>query len=196
MIPRHFQIAFTFLLIAILIAGIFIAQLRRREEAKTRQNPVAVLERPEAEGKEETIRVLVAYDDDLALRWRETKAVMPEQRDLRARAALRALLAQYLQTPSPHPLARGTDIKDVYLLGGDTLLIDTTAAFADGHPSGVLLEELTLTSLIETLSANVSGISRVKFLVEGKERETLAGHADLMSFYQASAVHELAREFE
>lgn len=196
MIPRHFQIAFTFLLIAILIAGIFIAQLRRREEAKTRQNPVAVLERPEAEGKEETIRVLVAYDDDLALRWRETKAVMPEQRDLRARAALRALLAQYLQTPSPHPLARGTDIKHVYLLGGDTLLIDTTAAFADGHPSGVLLEELTLTSLIETLSANVSGISRVKFLVEGKERETLAGHADLMSFYQASAVHELAREFE
>jgi hypothetical protein len=36
----------------------------------------------------------------------------------------------------------------------------------------------------------------VKFLVEGKERETLAGHADLMSFYQVSAVHELAKELE
>jgi hypothetical protein len=195
-IPRHFQIAFTFLLIAILMAGIYITRLRRREEAKTHQSLVGVPERPEAQGREETIRVLVAYDDDLALRWRETQAVMPEQRDLRARVALRALLAQYLQSPSPHPLAKGTDIKNVYLLGDDTLLIDTTTPFADGHPSGVLLEELTLTSIIETLTANVSGISKVKFLVDGKERETLAGHADLTSFYQAAAVHELAKEFE
>jgi hypothetical protein len=32
--------------------------------------------------------------------------------------------------------------------------------------------------------------------VEGKERETLAGHADLMSFYQVSDVHEIAKELE
>lgn len=196
MIPRHFQIAFTLLLVSILVIGIYITRLRRREEVKTRQNVAAVPQRPEAQGTEQTIRVLVAYDDDLALRWRETQAFMPEQRDLRARAALRALLAQYLQSPSPHPLARGADIKNVYLLGDDTLLIDTTAPFAEGHPSGVLLEELTLTSLIETVTANVPGISKVKFLVEGKERETLAGHADLMSFYQAAAVHEVAKEFE
>jgi hypothetical protein len=55
---------------------------------------------------------------------------------------------------------------------------------------------MTLTSLIETLNANGPGITKVKFLVDGKERETLAGHADLMSFYQTAAVHELAKEFE
>lgn len=196
MIPRHFQIAFTFLLVSILVIGIYITRLRRREEVKTQQNLAAVPERPQAQGTEQTIRVLVAYDEDLALRWRETQAFMPEQRDLRARAALRALLAQYLQSPSPHPLARGADIKNVYLLGDDTLLIDTTAPFADRHPSGVLLEELTLASFIETVTANVPGISKVKFLVEGKERETLAGHADLMAFYQTAAVHEVAKEFE
>lgn len=196
MIPRHFQIAFTFLLVTILVIGIYITRLRHREEAKTQQGVVAVPEVPEAQGKQETIRVLVAYDDDLALRWREMQTLMPSQPDLRARAALRALLTQYLQSPSPHPLARGADIKDVYLLGDDTLLIDTTAPFADGHPSGVLLEQLTLTSLIETVTANVPGVNKVKFLVEGKERETLAGHADLMSFYQTAAVHELAKEFE
>lgn len=196
MIPRHFQIAFSLLLVAILVVGMYIIRLRHAEESKTQQTAATAPQSPEAEGKEETIRVLVAYDDDLALRWRETQAFMPQERDLRARAALRAVLAQYLQTPSPHPLAKGTDIKDVYLVSNDTLLIDTTAPFADGHPSGVLLEELTLASLIETLTANVPGISKVKFLVEGNERETLAGHADLMSFYQAAAVHELAREFE
>lgn len=196
MIPRRFQIAFAFLLLAILIVGIYIIQLRHAEERKSRQELAARPEAPEAQGREETIRVLVAYDDDRALRWRETRAFMPDGRDLRARAALRALLAQYLQTPSPHPLARGTDIKHVYLISNDTLVIDTTAPFADGHPSGILPEEMTLTSLIETLTANVPGISKVKFLVEGKERETLAGHADLMSFYQAAAVHQVAREFE
>jgi Sporulation and spore germination len=195
-IPRHFQIAFSLLLLAILVVGIYIIRLRHTEEAKTQQTAATAPQSPEAQGKEETIRVLVAYDDDLALRWRETQAFMPEQRDLRARAALRAVLAQYLQTPSPHPLAKGADIKDVYLVSNDTVLVDTTAPFADGHPSGVLLEEMTLTSLIETLTANVPGISRVKFLVEGNERETLAGHTDLMSFYQAAAVHELAKEFE
>jgi hypothetical protein len=49
---------------------------------------------------------------------------------------------------------------------------------------------------VETLTANVPGVSRVKFLVEGKERETLAGHVDLMSFYQTSTVDEMAKEFE
>jgi hypothetical protein len=76
------------------------------------------------------------------------------------------------------------------------MVVDTTRAFADSHPSGILLEDLTLCSLIETLAANVPGVARVKFLVEGRERETLAGHIDLMSFYQTASVHELTKEFE
>ncbi len=196
MIPRHFQIAFSFLLVAILIVGVYITQLRHAEQVKTQQGLAETSVAPEEQGKNESIRVLLAYDDDLALRWRQTEAFMPQERDLRARAVLRTVLAQYLQTPSPHPLARGADIKDVYMVSDDTLLVDTTAPFADGHPSGVLLEEMTLASLIESLTANVPGINKVKFLVEGKERETLAGHVDLMSFYQASEVHQLAREFE
>jgi len=120
----------------------------------------------------------------------------PPERNVRARAILRAVLAQYLQSPSPHPLGKGADIKDVYMINNDTAVIDTTPQFADGHPSGILPEEMTLFSLIETLSANISSIQRVKFVVDGQERETLAGHADLKSFYQTAAVHDLAREFE
>jgi hypothetical protein len=147
-------------------------------------------------GKQEQIQVLVAYDDDQALRWRTADVFLPADRSLRARETLRSVLAQYLQTPSPHPLAKGSDIKDVYFIATDTMIVDTTTEFADGHPSGILLEEMTLASLIETLNANVPGINKIKFLVDGKERETLAGHADLMSFYQTNAVHEMAKEFE
>ncbi|HLY92228.1 MAG TPA: GerMN domain-containing protein [Candidatus Angelobacter sp.] len=195
MIPRHFQITIGLVLLAILLSGLVVLRLNRREEAMTLRAEAAPAA-PQVAGKQERIQVLVAYDDDQALRWRPTDVFLPADRGLRARETLRIVLAQYLQNPSPHPLAQGADIRDVYLIGNDTVIIDTSAQFADGHPSGILLEEMTLASLIETLTANVPGVNKVKFLVEGKERETLAGHADLMSFYQTGAVHELAKEFE
>ncbi|MGH9570757.1 MAG: GerMN domain-containing protein, partial [Candidatus Angelobacter sp.] len=188
MIPRHFQITIGLLLLAILFSGIVIIQLRQREQANAQPEGLSV-SAPMSGGKPERIRILVAYDGDQALRWRVADALMPTDPASRAREAMQTLLAQYLESPSPHPLAKGTDIKDVYLIGNDTLIVDTTAPFADGHPSGILREELTLVSLIETVSANVAGVKRVKFLVDGKERETLAGHADLISFYQTSAIH-------
>jgi hypothetical protein len=195
-IPRHFQITIALVLLAILVSGVIIIRMTHKEEALTLQTAEAAPAAPMVDGKQEHIQLLLAYDDDQALRWRGADVFLPADRNLRARETLRAVLAQYLQTPSPHPLAKGADIKDVYFISDDTMIVDTTTQFADGHPSGILLEELTLASLIETLTANVPGITKVKFLVDGKERETLAGHADLMSFYQTAAVHELAKEFE
>ena len=37
---------------------------------------------------------------------------------------------------------------------------------------------------------------KVKILVEGKERETLAGHADLSSYYDVGAVNQLATQLQ
>ena len=196
MIPRHFQITVALVLLAILVSGVVIIRITHKEEALTQQGVESAPVAPVMDGKQEHIQVLIAYDDDQALRWRSADVFLPEERSLRARETLRSVLAQYVQTPSPHPLAKGADIKDVYFINQDTMIVDTTSPFADGHPSGILLEELTLTSLIETLTANVPGVNKVKFLVDGKERETLAGHADLMSFYQTAAVHEMAKEFE
>ncbi|HZI57531.1 MAG TPA: GerMN domain-containing protein [Verrucomicrobiae bacterium] len=196
MIPRHFQITVALVLLAILVSGVVIIRITHKEEALTQQGAEAAPVVPVVGGKQEHIQVLVAYDEDQALRWRPADVFLPADRGMRARETLRCIMAQYLQSPSPHPLARGADIKDVYFISSDTMIVDTTPQFADGHPPGILLEEMTLASLIETLNANVPGITKIKFLVDGKERETLAGHADLMSFYQTAAVHEMAKEFE
>jgi len=107
-----------------------------------------------------------------------------------------ALLSIYLEKTSPHALAPGADVRSVYLVDPGLAVIDINAAFADGHRSGVLSEELTVTSLIETLSANLPGILKVKILVEGKQRETLAGHADLSGFFDVSAVHQLSAQLQ
>ncbi len=74
--------------------------------------------------------------------------------------------------------------------------MDADSAFADAHPSGVLAEELTVASVALTLNANDSKITRVKILVNGQERETLAGHADLKRFYEAGNIGQVVKDMQ
>jgi hypothetical protein len=67
--------------------------------------------------------------------------------------------------------------------GGELAVIDLRGAFVNQHPSGVEVESLTLLSILGTLHANLPMIEQVRFLVDGKPRETLAGHADLLRTY-------------
>ncbi len=67
--------------------------------------------------------------------------------------------------------------------GGQLAVINLRSSFVDQHPSGVEVESLTLLSIIGTLHANLPQIERVRFLVDGAPRETLAGHADLTRTY-------------
>ena len=67
---------------------------------------------------------------------------------------------------------------------------------ANQHRSGVLVESLTVASMIETLAVNVPQIARVKIMVDGKERDTLSGHADLMGTYNVSDVHALVKAMQ
>jgi hypothetical protein len=46
------------------------------------------------------------------------------------------------------------------------------------------------------LSVNLHGITRVKFLVDGKQRDTLAGHADLSDFYDVSNVGRMVHALQ
>ena len=151
---------------------------------------------PPANGPPTPVTLYVASDSDGTLRRTQLNVTLPPERSERARAVLRALLEQYLQSGSPHPIGAGADIRAVYLLGDDTAIVDTNTTFANAHPSGVLAEELTVASIVVTLNANDSKIARVKILVNGQERETLAGHADLRRFYEASNIGQVAKDLQ
>ena len=47
-----------------------------------------------------------------------------------------------------------------------------------------------MNSLVETLARNVPGILRVSILVEGKTRDTLAGHADLTEPFDVITIEQ------
>ena len=194
MIPRHAQITIALLLVGSCVLGFYVLNEKRKAEQQQRRvadnRPVT----PPVAGSPQRVVLIIAYDDEGVLRRREATVVLPEDPALRGREVLRALLSEYVKKPSPHPLAEGSDVKDVYLFQGNLAVVDTTAAFADAHRSGIYVESLTIVSMVDTLAANVPGITRVKIVVEGKERETLAGHADLMPFYEVASVHELVKE--
>ena len=195
MIPRHLVISVAIMLAVALGMSVYVWRMRGRvaqTEATAYPSPVA----PPVSGPTEQITLYVAYDDPGVIRPQSARIPLPAGRQQRAQELLRALLDLYLGKSSPHPLATGTEIRDVYLAEPGLAVIDINATFADGHRSGVLVEELTVTSLVRTLSANVPGLTRVRILVDGKARETLAGHADLSDFYEVSQVDQMAAQLQ
>jgi Sporulation and spore germination len=188
---------FAVLLLIAMGLGVYAWRLKRkvaRDEQLAAQQQLALA--PSANGPPTPVTLYVASDSDATLRKSQISIVLPAERSEQARAILRALFGTYMQSPSPHPVGAGTDVRDVYLLGDDTAVVDTNSAFADAHPSGVLAEELTVASIVATLNANDSKIQRVKILVNGQERETLAGHADLQRFYLASNIGQVVKDLQ
>lgn len=196
MIPRSMIISVAVMLAITLAMGLYIwrmpARVERNKLSAANTQPVA----PPVSGTSEQVTLYVAYDDAGVLRPRSVHIQLPVGRQERAAEILRALLTLYLDKVSPHALGAGSEIRDVYLVDPGLVVIDVNAAFADNHRSGVLVEELSVVSLVQTLSANIPGITRVKILVEGKERDTLAGHADLSNFYDVPAVTQVVAQLQ
>jgi spore germination protein GerM len=196
MIPRPLQIAVAVLLAAALGLSIYAWHMRKTVAA----SPAAPVDTrplaPPVTGPTEKVVLYVAQDDDGTLRAQPAQIPMPSGRQQRAEELARALISLYLEKNSPHVIGAGTEVRSVFLVDPGVAVIDMNGAFADSHRSGVLVEELTVASLIHTITANTPNILRVKILIDGKQRETLAGHADLSSFYEVAAVDQLASQLQ
>jgi hypothetical protein len=70
--------------------------------------------------------------------------------------------------------------------GPELAVVNLTGSFAASHPSGLETETLTVLSICGTLHANLPRVTEVRFLVDGKPRPSLAGHADLTRTYLVS----------
>jgi Sporulation and spore germination len=195
-IPRHLILGIAVTLAVALGMTFYVWRMRGRvdrgEFSPANSLPVSA----PVSGSTEPVILYVAYDDAGVLRPKHVSILLPAGRQERAAELLRALLSLYLDKFSPHPLGAGSEIRDVYIVDPGLAVIDLNGAFADGHRSGVLVEDLTIASLVQTLSGNIPGIVRVKILVDGKDRDTLAGHADLSDFYDVSAMTQLASQLE
>jgi hypothetical protein len=193
MIPRNLSVTVALLCSVTLGMSLYLWELHRRETTRGPQEIASQHVTAPASGPAEKVTVVVARDDSGELHPQSISIPAFDNRQQRAEEILRQLLNIYQQKGSPHPLTASAEIRDVYLTNPNTAVIDMNSALADGQTSGILAEELTLVSIIQTLSLNVPNLAKVKLLVDGKERETLAGHIDLSGVYDVVEVSQLAQ---
>ncbi|MFQ5740722.1 MAG: GerMN domain-containing protein [Acidobacteriota bacterium] len=74
------------------------------------------------------------------------------------------------------PTAR---VRQVYLLEGGTAVVDLSRETSEQLVGGVTSELGILHSITRSLRANLSQIARVRFLVNGQEAQTFAGHVSI-----------------
>jgi hypothetical protein len=207
MIPRWQRILLAVLLLASVVMAVVL--IRLREHAADRlaeQSPPTsgAGYTGQVAAPEETVTLIEANDLDGSVAPVTRRLPLPQESGARARVLLRRLFTDYAAPESKHPLAAKagveTGVDEVFFMpapgeqtspvpgavdAGQTAIVNLTAAFAENHPSGIETETLTLLSIIGTLHENFPAVKQVRFLVDGRQRETLAGHADLTRAYIA-----------
>jgi hypothetical protein len=186
MIPRYQRIMFWILISCILLIGAFLLRgCREAHKRLTALNDATPLAAPITTATED-VTFYMASDADGVIRPVRSEVGLPQDASLKARALLENLLAQYSQPDSAHPLQSGPSVDDVFLSAEDvpaggkrTIFVNLHGSFADNHPSGIEVEQLTLNSIIGTLHAAFPEFEEVRFMVDGQSRATLAGHASL-----------------
>jgi len=204
MISRFQRILFGAMLIAAVVMAIVL--LRMRERAHDRLMRAAEsqpLSPPSTAAPVERITLLVANDLDGSLIPVERSFPMPKDPNARARVLMQKLLEEYAAPQSTHPIANASGVDEVFLMpvqqekdsntSGEMAVVNLNGAFAQAQPSGIEPETLTLLSMISTLHTNLPQITQVRFLVDGQQVDTLAGHADLTRVYLASGTQTAVR---
>jgi hypothetical protein len=77
-------------------------------------------------------------------------------------------------------LPRDAKVEEIFISDKGTAFIDFTNTIATSHPGGVLNEQATIYSIVNSLTYNLPEIQEVKILIGGTEKESLAGHILLL----------------
>lgn len=192
MISRKLQFIVAALVLAILAMGFYLVHLKRKAELIGAGPAPETLTAP-INGPAQQMILYLASDADDSLRPIAVSSALPGDPGERGRLALRTLITHYLQKDSAHSLGAGADVHDVYLLDPASAVVNLNAAFAESHRSGIEVEQLTIFSMVRTLKAQLPQLTRVRFLVEGKTRDTLAGHVDLSGWLDVGLVAEASK---
>jgi hypothetical protein len=194
-IPRYQKVLFIVLLLASLAMGVLLWQLRERAHKRLLAGESSAPTQAPEVAPAEQATLLVANDTDGSLLTQARALPLPADPGARARVLLGKLLDLYAAPDAAHPVQGGAaGVAQVFLLpvpdskagaksDAELAVVNLTGSFAASHPSGIETESLTVLSICGTLHANLPRVTEVRFLVDGQERATLAGHADLTRTY-------------
>lgn len=177
-------------MLALLVAGSFYLRtlVHRTTGEKASQENEAV----RARLKEIALQSPHAKTQDVTLYFPslDRRELVPEKRPMvlaesdtdRIRQILLALIEGSHQGSNP-VLPPSTEVRAVFLTSDGTAYIDFSSDIRTDFNPGIASETLAVYSIVDSLSANIPSVRRVKILIQGKEVQTLDGHVDLTNFF-------------
>ena len=160
------------LLAALSVGGFLWWRMRAAPATNATQQPVAAALRL----NEPLVITLSVPVDGLLAAVQAPVTRQPDTQSL-AREALAALFAD--PTGSQAPVLKDLRLRGVYLDAAGTGYIDLAPVEQREVRASVWEELIALYAMVNTLSQNFEEIKQVRFLVDGREVQTLAGHIEL-----------------
>jgi spore germination protein GerM len=98
----------------------------------------------------------------------------------RAKQLLKIIIDGPLSKELLGAMPKDTKLQEVFVSKDGILFVDFSSAISVNHPGGIINEQATIYSIVDSLLYNLPEIHQVKILIGGTEQETLAGHCLLL----------------
>lgn len=105
---------------------------------------------------------------------------VPVLRQTDTQAQAREVLSALLAAGSRIPVLSDMKLRGFFLAEDGTAYVDLTTGSQEVLTASAGDEFLAVYALVNTLTQNFEEIRQVRFLIEGREAQTLAGHMDLV----------------
>ncbi len=149
-----------------------------RAPAPVQQAPAQDPALPEAAGlQEEQLTLTLCMPEDGMLRQVPAGIRRQPEMQLEARGAAAALLTG--EQAALSPVLKDLELRALYLDGSGTAYLDLAVRDRKDLRASVRDELLAVYAFVNTLTQNFPDVRQVRFLLDGREAHTLAGHLDL-----------------
>jgi len=178
------RIAIIVMLVAILLnSGCMKANdkaLKQLEEDELRPVSSIVLTEEEARRLNEKLPVTLYFSNQDGTRLvNEIRYISMEDAKQGTEKLASVLVKELINGPASSELKptipEGTSLRSPVKIEGRTAIVDMTKEFVDNHPGGKEAEEMTIYSVVNTLT-ELKDIETVKFLINGKEQKEFKGN--------------------
>jgi hypothetical protein len=182
--PRHLKIGLIVLAVGFAITlGLFVDVIGRIQsmvqETEIIGNPFTPPALPLYEQTDPSMNVKLFFPgtkDDLILSAEDQTIRRSAELANRARQILQKLLEGPKSLNLYPSIPKDTKLQEVFIDDMGMAYVDFSSTISANHPGGMLNEQATVYSIVNSLMYNLPEIRQVKILVGGAEKETLAGH--------------------
>ena len=185
--PRHIQISLFVASIALAASLLYFFNLTEdiRSTVDTGIDEVEFEEAgaPLYEATDPPVEVRLFFpgtNNDVLLRTRNSTIFSSTEVANRARQVVDLLIDGAGDPGLFGDLPSGTRVNELFTSDNGIAYVDFNSAISLNHPGGILPEQSTIYSIVNSLVYNLPEIDAVMILIDGVEKETLAGHCLLL----------------